>query len=381
MRVAVVCPYSLSVPGGVQGQVLGLARALDRLGHRALVLAPVDAPLSGDALPEIVGVGRSVSIAANGSVARLSVTPLAAARTVRALRRFAPDLVHLHEPLAPGPTWVALSLPGVKVGTFHRAGAVTGARLLSPAARALAARLTVRTAVSEVAAATARRLVGGDYHVVGNGVEFERFEVSPALHSEDEAVPTVLFVGRHEPRKGLDVLVQAFSNLDQAIAARLWVAGEGPQTAELRARTAADDRIVWLGRVDDSELVARLRIADVFCAPAVAGESFGIVLVEAMAARAVVVASDIPGYSAVLSSRGVLVPPGDSMALTGALSSVLLDVAGRRGCASVASLDEAAAHARQWSMEAVAAQYLAVYEEALQGGEAAGGLVRSEPHG
>lgn len=369
MRVALVCPYSLSVPGGVQSQVLGLARALGRLGHDSVVIAPVDGSLSEEPGSEVVGVGRSLPVPANGSVARLSITPLAAARTVRALRRFAPDVVHIHEPLAPGPTWAALSRLGVKVGTFHRAGGVSGASLLAPAARALASRLTVRTAVSEEARSTAEALVGGEYRIVGNGVEIERFtDGTPVAQTGAEA--GVLFVGRHERRKGLDVLLEAFARLDPAVPARLWVVGEGPQTAELRARSGRDDRVVWLGRLDDGDLATWMRRADVLCAPARGGESFGIVLVEAMAAHTLVVASDIPGYSAVISSHGVLVPPGDVQALTGALSSVLDDVATRRGSASPRFLDEAAAHARQWSMEAVAARYLEVYEEALRRGNA-----------
>lgn len=365
MRVALVCPYSLSVPGGVQGQVLGLARAFDRLGHRSLVIAPVDGPVPGS-VDDIVGVGRSVPVPANGSVARLSITPLAVARTVGALRRFGPDVVHLHEPLAPGPTWAALARPGSKVGTFHRAGNVAGGGLLSPAAKALASRLTVRTAVSEAARATAKALVGGEYRIIGNGVELERFTGVAQHGASDQAAPTVLFVGRHEPRKGLEVLVRAFSELDRSVAVRLWIAGEGRKTAELRSRLAGDDRVAWLGRLDDDDLAARMRAADVLCAPALGAESFGIVLVEAMAARAVVVASDVPGYSAVVSSYGVLVPPGDARALAGALSSVLADVGARRGCASARSLDEAAAHARQWSMDAVAARYLEAYELAIR---------------
>jgi phosphatidylinositol alpha-mannosyltransferase len=380
VRVAVVSPYSLSVPGGVQGQVLGLAWALARRGHRCLVVGPADGSIGGGAeavgggerAPEVVAVGRSMPVPANGSVARLSISPLAAARTVHALSRFVPDVVHLHEPLAPGPTWAALLRPGgAKVGTFHRAGTVTGASVLAPAARALASRLTERTAVSDAAAGTARALVGGRYRVIGNGVELERFAPAPGEPGDTGAtthpgIPTVLFVGRHEQRKGLAVLLEAFGTLDPARRVRLWVAGDGPQTAQLRARFDADDRVEWLGRLDDDELAERLRAADVLCAPALHGESFGIVLVEAMAARAVVVASDIPGYSAVVGRHGVLVPPGDARALAGALSSVLGDAAGASGCASPAALDAASAHARQWSMAAVADRYLEVYEEALR---------------
>jgi phosphatidylinositol alpha-mannosyltransferase len=241
---------------------------------------------------------------------------------------------------------------------------------MAPAARALASRLTERTAVSDAAAATARSLVGGDYRIIGNGVELERFEphasetANPA-EAGPAPTPVVLFVGRHERRKGLDVLLEAFSGLDPALRARLWVAGEGRQTAERRARFSADNRVEWLGRLDEHDLAVRFGAAHVVCAPALHGESFGIVLVEAMAARAVVIASDLPGYSAVVGSHGVLVPPGDPRALAGALSSVLADVVAARGCASTRSLDAAAAHARKWSMDAVAARYLEVYEEAL----------------
>lgn len=367
VRVALVCPYSLSVPGGVQGQVLGLARALRHAGHEAVVLAPVDAEVPDTDLPAeaVIGLGRTVPVPANGSVARLAVTPLALARLAAELRRLRPAVVHVHEPLAPGSNWAALARPGPKVGTFHRAGDVKGARLLAPAARALASRLAVRTAVSEQARAGAQRLLGGDYILVGNGVELDRFaraEPWPA------AGPTVCFVGRHEPRKGLDVLLDAFARLDPFLGARLWVAGEGPETAALTQRYRTLGGIEWLGRIDDHELARRMAGAHVLCAPSRFGESFGVVLLEAMAARAVVVASDIPGYAAVVGSHGVLVPPGDATALAGALGTVLGDLAAGRGAGSPSFLDAAARHASQWAMDAVAGRYLEVYERVLASG-------------
>ena len=374
MRVALVSPYSLSVPGGVQGQVLGLARALRRAGHEAVVVGPAEAPPEGTGLPgeAVVVVGRSLPFPANGSVARLAVGPVGAARTVRALRRLAPDVVHLHEPLAPGVTWAALARPGPKVGTFHRAGAVAGAGLLAPVARRLAGRLSARTAVSEAAAATARALVGGDYEIVGNGVELDGFA---AARDPGQPVgapvtgPVVLFVGRHERRKGLAVLLEAFAALGEGHGATLWVAGEGPQTAELRDRFPEGGAVEWLGRLTDEELAGRLGRAQVLCAPSLGGESFGVVLLEAMAAGAVVVASDIPGYAAVVDGHGVLVAPGDPAALAGALGSVLDQVRVGAGRASAAALEAARGHASQWSMDAVAARHVALYRRVLgQGG-------------
>jgi phosphatidylinositol alpha-mannosyltransferase len=134
----------------------------------------------------------------------------------------------------------------------------------------------------------------------------------------------VFFVGRHEPRKGLDVLLEAFPLLPNDV--RLWVAGDGPQTADLRAQHK-DPRIEWLGRIDDAEKAARLRGADVFCAPSLRGESFGVVLLEGMAAQTPVVASDLPGYRNVARSGkdAILVPPGDRQALADALRGVLDD--------------------------------------------------------
>jgi phosphatidylinositol alpha-mannosyltransferase len=213
--------------------------------------------------------------------------------------------------------------------------------------------------VSEQARATAVALAGGEYEIVGNGVELDRFTDAQPWPVTG---PTILFVGRHERRKGLGVLLDAFAGMDPATTATLWVAGEGPDTADLRRRHGDDRRVEWLGRLDDDDLVARLAGADVLCAPSLGGESFGVVLLEARAARAVVVASDIPGYAAVVGRHGVLVPPGDSVALRAALQVVVRDVPTADGLSAPASLDAAAAHAALWSMDNVAARYVELYE-------------------
>ena len=358
MRVALVSPYSLSFPGGVQGQVLALARALDRSGHETIVLGPVDGPLPTTGA-NVVSLGRSLPVAANGSTARLALNPQVRGRVARALAAVRPDVVHLHEPLAPGPTWACLFRPEPKVGTFHRAGAVTGHRLLAPVASRLARRLSVRTAVSDEARATANALAGGEYVVIGNGIELDRF----AAHDPwPTSRPTVLFVGRHEPRKGLGVLLGAFSGLAPEPGAVLWVAGTGPATDELRRRYESRQDIEWIGAVDDDELAARMAGAHVLCAPSLGGESFGIVLVEAMASRALVVASALPGYRAVVGDHGLLVPPGEVVALRDALARALGDVVSQTGLGAPVALEAAAAHAAQWSMTAVAARYVEVYE-------------------
>ncbi len=367
MRVALLCPYSLSRPGGVQGQVLGLAVALTNAGHDAVVLAPCDGEVDvpGLAPGAVVGLGRSVAVPANGSVAPVALSPGAALRAVRAVRHGDFDVLHMHEPLAPGPGYaclVACDLP--KVGTFHRSGRGTAYRLLGPLARVAAGRLAARCAVSSEAEATARGALGGTYEIIGNGIDLERFATARPCPTTG---PTVLFVGRHEERKGLGVLLEAASQLDPGSPASstpltVWVVGDGPDTERLRRLHPPSSRLVWLGRVDDDELASRLAGAHALCAPSLGGESFGVVLLEAMAARTAVVASNLPGYAAVVHGHGVLVAPGDAAGLARALETVSADAAAGTGWCAPAALDAGVAHASQWSMPAVAAKYVSVYE-------------------
>jgi phosphatidyl-myo-inositol alpha-mannosyltransferase len=344
MRIGLVCPYSLTIPGGVQGQVMGLARSLRRAGHEARVLGPCDGP------PPDAGVtplGRSVPTAANGSVAPLAPDPSAQLRTLRALRDEGFEVLHLHEPLAPGPTLTAL-LAGSSpmVGTFHAAGTSAAYRYLGWALRRMVRRLDVRCAVSPDAVALAQRWLGGEYELLFNGIEGDRF-ASATPHPVEG--PTIFFLGRHEPRKGLDVLLAALADLPAHV--RLWVGGDGPQTADLRDRYGHDRRIEWLGRISDEERAARMRGCTVYCSPSVRGESFGMVLLEAMASGCALVASDLDGHRNVATDGvdALLAPVGDAAALAKALRRVLEDealraelVAGGRRRADQLSMDRLA---------------------------------------
>ena len=362
-----VCPYSLSRPGGVQGQVTGLARALTALGHDTVVLAPADGPVDIAGLDPgaFVRLGGSVGLRANGSVAPVSLSPAAAVRAVRAVRRGGFDVLHLHEPLAPGPGYGCLVAGGLPtVGTFHRAGASIAYRLFGPLARRAVTHLAARCAVSDEAATTAREALGGSYEVIGNGIDLDRF--AGAIPAATDG-PTVLFVGRHEDRKGLGVLLEAFHRLEPGAAPILWVAGEGPETQRLKHLHPPSDRVVWLGRLDDTELAARMAGAHALCAPSLGGESFGVVLLEAMAARTAVVASALPGYASVVGSHGLLVAPGDADALRRALATVTADAAGGTGRCAPAALEAAFVHASQWAMPAVAQRYVRVYDRVVAG--------------
>jgi len=354
MRVGLVCPYSLTLPGGVQGQVLGLARSLRAMGHSARVLGPCDGP------PPDVGVtplGDCVPLAANGSVAPIAPDASCALRTIRALRDEEFDVLHVHEPLVPGPTMttvVAAATP--KVGTFHAAGGSAAYRWLFPVTRWMAGRLAIRCAVSGDARDMARRALGGDYTLLHNGIEIERFSKATPWPT---TAPTIFFVGRHEPRKGLAVLLDTLPLLPPDIS--IWVGGDGPETEALMVHARGDPRVEWLGRLDDEQVARRLRGADVFCAPSLHGESFGVVLLEAMAAQTPIVASDLPGYRNVARAGqdALLVPPGDSRALAHALLDVL-----ERPTMAEALVASGDARAAEFSMDTLAERYLDLYDRA-----------------
>jgi phosphatidylinositol alpha-mannosyltransferase len=352
MRVVMTCPYSLSRPGGVQGQVLGLARELRRLGVDVRVVAPCDGPPPE---PGVVCVGPTVEWQSNGSVAPIATDRSAARRTAEAIRTIEPHVVHLHEPAVPGPCLSTLiGFNGPMVGTFHASGELLH-QWSRPAMRGLMSRLTTRVVVSESARETAKINWTGEYEVLWNGIEVERFaSASPA----PSKVPAVLFVGRHEPRKGLAPLLDAWLDLDRD--AVLWIASTGPQTKQLRKRNVAG--VEWLGSISNRELERRMRGAAIFCAPSLGGESFGVVLLEAMAAGTPIVASAIEGYQNVARGdrEALLVEAGDVDALRNALRRTLDDPAVRRRL--VAAGRERAA---EFSMGRLARRYLELYERAV----------------
>jgi phosphatidylinositol alpha-mannosyltransferase len=357
MRVLLVSPYSLSVFGGVQGQVLGLARSLRDLGVDARVVAPCDGPP-----PErgIITVGPSTNFSSNGSVAPIAGGKPVARRTLEARRAIEPDVIHLHEPLVPGPTQtLLLGADEPLVGTFH--ASYSGRfnpwyRMFRPPLKRWLSRLAIRTAVSEEAAELAQLSFDGDYKIVPNGVDVPQFAKATPWPTDR---PTILFVGRHEPRKGLRVLLEAFAGLEHD--ARLWIAGDGPEKDALRVRDIPG--VEWIGCVSEEEKARRMRAATVFCAPALGGESFGIVLLEAMAASTAVVASDIDGFRNVARADrdALLVDPDDPGALRGVLQRVLDDAS--RRAELIASGEQRAV---EFSMRHVAECFIELYEAAIE---------------
>lgn len=355
LRVALTCPYSLSMFGGVQLQVLGLAHELRQMGVDARVLAPSDGPPPA---PGIISLGPTRPFPSNGSIAPITSSKAVASRALEGLRAFGPDILHLHEPLQAGANHAALigtKLPAV--GTFHAAfpgrnGWYDAFRL---PLRKMVERLTIRTAVSEEAQRNVQAF-GAECEILPNGVDVERYATAEPW---DTPRTTILFIGRHEPRKGLGVLLDAFVGLDRD--AVLWIAGSGPETDALKARASGD--VEWLGVLSEEEKARRLRGASLACFPSTEGESFGVVLLEAMAAGTPLVASDLTGYRNVARDgrEAVLFPPGDSGALRTALRRVL-DEAPLRASLVARGSERAA----EFSMTHLARAFVDRYETALR---------------
>ncbi len=332
MRVVIVSPYDVDVPGGVQSHVEHLAAELRRRGDDVRVVAPGDRSRGGT-----VCVGSSVRVPFNDSVAPIALDPRAVRRTVEAVASFDPDVVHVHEPAVP---WVSLTASrrseAPTVGTFHAwSDDARAYSLARPLLRRVARGLDARVAVSDAACTYHARALGlseRDFTVIPNAVDVQRFATATPIRGE--LAPTLLFVGRLEKRKGLEQLIRAVIVLKaERPDVRLLIVGEGPERDRCQAMIPARLRsdVVFLGRVDQDDLPRFYRSADIFVSPALGGESFGIVLIEAMAAGTAVVASDIPGYRSVIRDEryGRLVPPDDPRALAATLA-MLLDSASLR---------------------------------------------------
>jgi phosphatidylinositol alpha-mannosyltransferase len=354
LRIGIVSPYSLTVPGGVQQQVLGLARSLRAKGHEVRVLGPCGGP-PPDAF--VTPLGNSLPTAVNGSIAPLAPDASAALRTIRALNDEAFDVVHVHEPLVPGPSLTALLVKMAPVvATFHSAGESAAYRTFSRQLKWVASRIDIRVAVSKDAVELAQRYIGGEYEVLFNGIELGDYSTSSTSPREN----AIFFIGRHEERKGLSNLLETLAQLPPDV--RLWIASDGPQTAELKIRFGSDSRIEWLGRISDSEKISRMSRASVFCAPSLHGESFGVVLLEAMAAGTPVVASNLDGYRNVATDdeTALLVEIGNVASLASALTRVLTEPQ-----LATRLTTNGREHAQRFSMDALADRYIEMYERAL----------------
>lgn len=368
MRIGLVCPYSLDVPGGVQNHVKDLAEALLDLGHEVSVLAPSE---NEDDLPEyVVPAGGAVPVPYNGSVARVSFGPVVAARVRRWLREGRFDVIHLHEPASPSLSLLALwATDGPVVATFHTSN--VRSRALSASASILRPsleKITARIAVSEYARSTLVQHIGGEPVVIPNGVYTDRFAKAEVRDDWRGSGPVLAFVGRiDEPRKGLPLLLRAFPQIAAAHPGlRLLVVGGGDlDTARRRVPRELADDVVLLGRASEEDKASALRTADLYVAPNTGGESFGIVLIEAMAAGTAVLASDIPAFRRVLGdgAYGTVFANADATDLATKATALLREPeeAARRR-------EEASRAVRRYDWSAVAGQIVQVYETVVGSG-------------
>ena len=364
LQIAMLSPYALTRPGGVQGQVIGLANALRAMGHHVTVLCPAD---NEEDVPSTAGehivIGHPTELHSNGSVAPVALSPAASAKVVRIARRGDFDVLHVHEPLAPMAAYgLVLTAPLPMVGTYHRAGVSRWVPILKPLAELVGRRMQIRVAVSDAAKETGERSSGGTFEVLFNGVDLHRFETADPVR-DDAGRPAVLFIGRHETRKGLNVLLDAFERVERP--AVLWVVGDGPASEVQRRRHPESERVQWLGVLREEEASARLAGAAVLCAPSLHGESFGMVLLEGLAAGCAVVASDIDGYRSAAGGHAALVPPGDVDAWARAIGVALADAAEGTGLSSPEARKAALEYARGWSMDTLAERYVDVYRRAI----------------
>jgi phosphatidylinositol alpha-mannosyltransferase len=361
MRIGMVCPYSFDVPGGVQSHVLQLAEVLRERGHEVSVLAPASRHVS---LPEyVVSAGKAIPIPYNGSVARLQFSPAVHGRVKRWLLQGEFDVLHLHEPNAPSLSMWALRIAeGPIVATFHTS--TTKSLTLSvfqSLLRPWHEKIVGRIAVSDVARRWQMEALGSDAVEIPNGVDVASLASAPPLDGYPRAGKTVLFLGRYdEPRKGMAVLIEALPRVVERFPdLQVLVVGHGDED-ELRTQAGEMTRYLrFLGLVDDAGKASAMRSADVYCAPNIGGESFGVVLVEAMAVGTPVVASDLDAFRRVLrdGEAGRLVPVGEAAGLADGLIEMLEDDALRARYVAAGSQE-----VTRYDWSVVASQIMRVYE-------------------
>ncbi|WP_372403435.1 glycosyltransferase family 4 protein [Sanguibacter suaedae] len=377
LRVGIVCPYSFDVPGGVQFHIRDLAEALIEQGHEVSVLAPAD---DDTPIPDyITSAGKAIPVRYNGSVARMTFGPRTAAKVRRWLKEGHFDVLHLHEPVTPSLSMLALWIArGPIVATFHTALLRSRAlQVVHPLVRPSLEKIAARIAVSEDARRTLVEHMGGDAVVIPNGVYVDTFADARAVDrwTGTPDAPTIAFLGRlDEPRKGLPVLTDAVPEILRHVpGARVLVAGRGDEGRDAALARLGEHAasVEFLGSVSDAEKAELLSSVDLYIAPQTGGESFGIVLVEAMSAGACVVASDLGAFQRVLDDgkAGYVFRVGDSDDLARTVVEALRDPDERARRAGLAT-----ATVRQYDWSTVTAQVLTVYEMVLEATRALGGV-------
>lgn len=370
MKIALVSPYDFAFPGGVTSHISSLERYLSRMGHEVKVIAPASQPVTifGD---RFIPIGKPRPIPSSGSIIRVTISLRLASTIKEVLNREKFDIVHLHEPFMPMLCSAILRFSdATNVGTFHawdgKPGYNWGKPISTWMIRRRLHKLAGRIAVSEMAKAYVSKHVPGYYDIIPNGIDMERFSPDvPPIEEFCDGKQNILFLGRLERRKGAIYLIKAYQQVKQEIPnSRLIIAGPGTRLRkpyEKWIKNQGLEDIVFVGYISEADKPRYYKTADVYCSPATSRESFGIVLLEAMAVGTPVVASDIDGYNSVITDGedGLLVPPRDSRSLARTLISVLSDETLRQKLAARARLT-----AEKYSWERVAEKVLDYYTRA-----------------
>lgn len=362
MRIGIVCPYSWDIPGGVSAHVADLAEALIRMGHHVSVLAPAE---FDELLPDyVVSTGKPRAVKYNGSVARLSFGPIAARKVSKWIEEGEFDVLHVHEPLAPSLSVLACwAAKGPIVATWHSSMDKSRMMLtLSKLAQTAMEKVSARIAVSEAARTTLIKHVGGDAVVIPNGVDISTFINVKPMFGWPGTNQSIVFLGRgDEPRKGLSVLVDAYPEIRrQHPNVRLLIAGPG-EPADTLKKLSREDRasVTVLGMVAPQDKASVLASGTIYVAPNTGGESFGIVLLEAMASGTPVVASNLEAFQRVLDNgkAGITFENENSADLARVVSELLSDPA---RCSELSAQGKLRAAEFDWSV--VAEKIVDVYE-------------------
>lgn len=371
-----VCPYTLTPPGGVQEHILALARIFKKRGHKVKIIAPDYPPnlRPSKIPPDIIFIGRGRKVNLNGTASWITLGLNYEPRVQKVLERERFEVLHFHQPTTPTFSWFVWANSQVaNVVTFHRAGNLSNEEralylIFSPLIFTLTHRLQAKIAVSESARKNSSQFFPGNYEIIPNGIDLERFKPQGSkiekFHPKNEEKLNILFVGRIEERKGLIYLLKAFRGLQEKnLPCRLIIVGEGTQKETLEEFVFKQKipEVYFEGHVSSQKLPSYYRTADIFCSPATHGESFGIVLLEAMASGLPITTCANPGYREVLKNYPFpLVPPKNISVLVLALEQMIKDQGLRRklrlfGLAKV----------KNYSWEKIADQVLEVYKKAI----------------
>ncbi len=376
MKIALVSPYDFAYPGGVTHHICHLAEHFTRMGHDIKVIAPASTAISNLA-DKFIPVGKPRPIPVSGSIARITISPWLSSRIKAILNREEFDIIHLHEPLMPMLCTTVLRLSQTtNVATFHASGARSWYNYGSPLAKLLLKKwfrkLNGRIAVSDLAMNCVNKHFPADYHIIPNGIDLKHF--SPDVLPFDEFCDgklNILFVGRLEKRKGLDYLLKSYQQVKQEVPnSRLIIVGPGTRLRrkyEKQVKQGILEDVVFIGYAPYDDLPRYYKTADIFCAPATGWESFGIILLEAMAIGKPIIASNVEGYASLITHgvEGYLVPPKDEKGLARSLISLLRDESLRREMGAKGQLK-----AREYTWEDIAQRLLDYYADVL--GESTG---------